>query len=162
MGFSFVRAAVACSILERASGLEPSSETTAPRYLKLVTVPKTCPFTFISLSGCHWHCLSSVWSSPHWSPSYTLCKFCRVSIGCQQIFTLALIHYCIWLKSSNSMFKVLLYSFSMCRHKLYQMLLISKHVPCFVLLITGYFNVLYYTGQNCSGFKVFKPKSASL
>ena len=35
MGFSFVRAAVACAILERTSGLEPSSETTAPRYLKL-------------------------------------------------------------------------------------------------------------------------------
>ena len=49
MGFSFVRAAVACAILERTSGLEPSSETTAPRYLKLVTVPNFCPFTFISL-----------------------------------------------------------------------------------------------------------------
>ena len=30
---------MACAILERISGLEPSSETTAPRYLKLVTVP---------------------------------------------------------------------------------------------------------------------------
>ena len=49
MGFSFVRAAVACAIIERNSGLEPSSETTAPRYLKLVTVPNFCPFTFISL-----------------------------------------------------------------------------------------------------------------
>ena len=49
MGFSFVRAAVACAILEITSGLEPSSETTAPRYLKLVTVPNFCPFTFISL-----------------------------------------------------------------------------------------------------------------
>ena len=39
MGFSFVRAAVACAILERISVLEPLSETTAPRYLKLVTVP---------------------------------------------------------------------------------------------------------------------------
>ena len=29
MGFSFVRAAVACAIRERISGLEPSSETTA-------------------------------------------------------------------------------------------------------------------------------------
>ena len=46
---AFVRAAVACAILERTSGLEPSSETTAPRYLKLVTVPTFCPFTFISL-----------------------------------------------------------------------------------------------------------------
>ena len=40
MGFRFVRAAVACAILERTSGLDLSSETTAPRYLKLVTVPK--------------------------------------------------------------------------------------------------------------------------
>ena len=35
MGFSFVRAVVACAILERTSGLEPSYETAAPRYLKL-------------------------------------------------------------------------------------------------------------------------------
>ena len=49
IGFSFVRAAVACTIVERTSGLELSSETTAPRYLKLVTVPDTCPFTFTSL-----------------------------------------------------------------------------------------------------------------
>ena len=32
----------------------------------------------------------------------------------------------------------------------------------FLLLIIGYFKVLYYTGQNRSGFKVFKLKSASL
>ena len=49
MGCSFVRAVVACAILERISGLEPSSETTAPRYLKLVTLLNFCPFTFISL-----------------------------------------------------------------------------------------------------------------
>ena len=36
-----------CAIL--ISGLEPSSETTAPRYLKLVTVPSFCPFTLIPL-----------------------------------------------------------------------------------------------------------------
>ena len=35
MGFSFVRAALACAVLERVSGLEPSSETTAQRLLKL-------------------------------------------------------------------------------------------------------------------------------
>ena len=34
-----------------------------------------CALLPLSLSGCHWHCLSSVWSSPHWSPSYTLCRF---------------------------------------------------------------------------------------
>ena len=32
----------------RPSGSEPPSETTAPRYLKLVTVPRYCHFTFIS------------------------------------------------------------------------------------------------------------------
>ena len=46
MGFSFVRAAVACAILEITSGLEPSFETTAPRYLKLASVPNFCFFTF--------------------------------------------------------------------------------------------------------------------
>ena len=38
IGFSLVNAAVACAILESISGLEPSSYTTEPRYLKLVTV----------------------------------------------------------------------------------------------------------------------------
>ena len=33
MGFSFVKAAVACAILVRTSGLEPLPETTAPWYL---------------------------------------------------------------------------------------------------------------------------------
>ena len=47
--FSFFRPEVACSILERISGLEPSSETTAPNYFNLVTVPSCCTFTFISL-----------------------------------------------------------------------------------------------------------------
>ena len=40
---------MACAILERTSGLDASSETTAPRYLKLVTVPNFCPYTFTSL-----------------------------------------------------------------------------------------------------------------
>ena len=57
MDFSFVRAVVACAILEGTSGLESSSETTAPRSLKLVTVPNFCPFTFTSLGAigtvCH-------------------------------------------------------------------------------------------------------------
>ena len=44
MSFSLVRAVVACAILERTTGLEPSP---------------------LSLSGCHWRCLSSVWSSLH-------------------------------------------------------------------------------------------------
>ena len=62
MGFRFVKAAVACSILERTFGLEPSSEATAPRDLKLVIVPISA-LLLLSLSGCHWRCLSSVWSS---------------------------------------------------------------------------------------------------
>ena len=49
---------MACAILERTSGLEPSSETTAPRYLKLVTVPNFCFFyLYLSLDAigtvCH-------------------------------------------------------------------------------------------------------------
>ena len=59
--FSFARAAVACAILERTSGLGPSSKTTAPRYLMLVTVPSFCTFIFISLctigAVCHQFCL---------------------------------------------------------------------------------------------------------
>ena len=54
---------------------------------------------------------------------------------------------CIWPKSSNFMLKILLYKFSMCRHKLYQILSINKNVPCLVLLITGNFIVVYLTGQ---------------
>ena len=49
IGFSFVRAVVACAVLERTSGFELSSETTPSRYFRLVTVPSSCPFTLISL-----------------------------------------------------------------------------------------------------------------
>ena len=38
---------MACAILERTSGLEPSSETTAPRYFKL-QCPASALSTFIS------------------------------------------------------------------------------------------------------------------
>ena len=66
MGFSFVRAAVACAILERTSGLEPSSETTAPRYWKLVTMAN---FALLPLTLSLWMpltlFLSSIWSTPH-------------------------------------------------------------------------------------------------
>ena len=64
-GFSLVNAAVVCAILESISGLELSSVITEPRYLKLVTVSGFCSFT---LCWCHWWCLSSAWSSQHWSP----------------------------------------------------------------------------------------------
>ena len=43
-GFSLLNATVVCAILESISGLEPSSLTTEPRYLKLVTVSSFCPF----------------------------------------------------------------------------------------------------------------------
>ena len=49
IGFSFVKAAVACAILEGTSRLEPSFEAIIPRYLKLVTVPSFWPLTLISL-----------------------------------------------------------------------------------------------------------------
>ena len=48
-GFSLVSAAVVCAILENISGLEPSSDTTEPRYLKLVTVSSFCPYTLVSV-----------------------------------------------------------------------------------------------------------------
>ena len=49
IGFSFVRVAVACAILKRTSGFEPSFEAIAPRYVKLVTVQSVCPLTLTSL-----------------------------------------------------------------------------------------------------------------
>ena len=49
IGFSFVRAAVACAILKRISGLKPSSETTALRYLKLLALRMPLMLFVISL-----------------------------------------------------------------------------------------------------------------
>ena len=54
--FSFVRAAVAFSILERISVLDPSSEKTDSRYLKLDAERSFCPFTLITLWS-HWRSL---------------------------------------------------------------------------------------------------------
>ena len=48
-GFNLVNATVVCVILESISGLEPSSDTTDPRYQKLVTASSFCPFTLISV-----------------------------------------------------------------------------------------------------------------
>ena len=53
-----------------------SSETTSPISLKPVKITQVLLFYFC-LSGCHWHCFSSVWSSRHWSQLYTLCRVCR-------------------------------------------------------------------------------------
>ena len=52
IGFNFVRAAVACAILKRTSGLEPSSETTAVRYLKLLAFYLNLPQDAIG-AVCH-------------------------------------------------------------------------------------------------------------
>ena len=49
IGFSLVNAAVACSILQSNSGLEPSSVITEPTYLKLVTVSSFCLLTLITI-----------------------------------------------------------------------------------------------------------------
>ena len=49
-GSNLVNAAVVCAVLERILGLEPSSDTTEPMHLKLVTVSSFYPFTLISLS----------------------------------------------------------------------------------------------------------------
>ena len=43
--------AAVCAILESISGLEPLSDTTEPRYSKLMTVSSFCPFTLILLVG---------------------------------------------------------------------------------------------------------------
>ena len=47
--FNLVSAAVVCAVLEKISGLEPSSVITEPRYLKLVTVSSFGPFTLNSV-----------------------------------------------------------------------------------------------------------------
>ena len=47
--FNLVKAAVVCAVLENISDLEPSSDTTEARYLKLVTVSRFCLFTLITL-----------------------------------------------------------------------------------------------------------------
>ena len=48
-GFYLVSATVVYAILESISGLEPSSDTTEPKFLKLVTVSSFCPFILISV-----------------------------------------------------------------------------------------------------------------
>ena len=93
-GFSLVNAAVACAVLESISGLEPSSVITEPRYLKLVTVTSFCPFTLISVL-IHWCCLSSAWSSQHWSPCCRLWRLCQdIQLNLPVLLPLLLNHQC--------------------------------------------------------------------
>ena len=48
-GFNLENTVVVCAILESISGLQLLSDTTEPKFLKLVTVSRFCPFTLISL-----------------------------------------------------------------------------------------------------------------
>ena len=50
IGFSLAIAAEVCTILERISDFDPSSDTVAPRYLKLATVSSS--FLLTSIHSC--------------------------------------------------------------------------------------------------------------
>ena len=56
------------------------------------------------------------------------------------------------------MFKVLFCSFSTCRHKQYHILSINKNVPCFVMMITGYFKVYTIQDKAAQGLKFSNSK----
>ena len=61
--FNLVNAAVVFTILESIPGLEPSSDTTEPKYLKLVTVLSFCPFTLVvDAAGVVCHQLGLLWT----------------------------------------------------------------------------------------------------
>ena len=95
--FNLVNAAVVCAVLESISGLEPSSVISEPRYLKLVTVSSFCPYILISvlITWCHWCCLSSAWSSRHWSPCRRLWRLCLDAQLILPVFLpLLLSHWC--------------------------------------------------------------------
>ena len=67
-GFNLVDAFAVCVILESISGLEPSSAVSEPRYLKLLTVPSFCPFTFdlcVDATGVVCHQLGLIGTDRH-------------------------------------------------------------------------------------------------
>ena len=65
-GLNLVNAAVVCAILEGISGLEPSSDTTEPRYLTLVTVSGFCPFDLlVDATDVVGHQLGLLGTDPH-------------------------------------------------------------------------------------------------
>ena len=74
-GFNLVNATVVCAVLERISGMEPSSIITEPRYLKLVTISGVNPFTLISVLM--QLMLSSTLPSRHWAPCRRLWRLCQ-------------------------------------------------------------------------------------
>ena len=76
IGFSLVRIALACAVLDRTYGIEPHLRQLTQDTWSSLQYQKS-PLLSWSPSGCHWHYLSSVWFFfQHWSPSYTLCWFC--------------------------------------------------------------------------------------
>ena len=86
IGFSFIKAEVACSILERTPCLDPSSETTALRYLKCVTVPSFCPFYLdlpLDVIGAVCHQFSLLSTDLHLIPCARLARLStRASSSC--------------------------------------------------------------------------------
>ena len=88
MGFSLVRAAVACAILERTSGLEPSSETTAPMYLKLGMCLNICDIrargykTFFMLNS-----VEHEFSNAHKYKNIKKFSFCQAQISGECYFS---------------------------------------------------------------------------
>ena len=93
-GFILVIAAVVCAILESISGLESSSVITEPRYLKL-WLSQASVHSLWSLCWCHWCCLSSAWSSRHWSPCRRLWRLCQdAQLKMPGLLPLLLSHQC--------------------------------------------------------------------
>ena len=93
-GFSLVNAAVVCALLESISGLEPSSVIVEPRYLKLWFSQASVHLLW-SLCWCYWCCLSSAWSSRHWSPCRRLWRLCQdAQLNMPVLLPLLLSHQC--------------------------------------------------------------------
>ena len=93
-GFNLFNAAIVCAILKNISGLEPSSVITEPRYLKLVTVSRFCPFTLISLLMPLMLFVTSL-VFLHWSPCHRLGRLCQdTQLNLLVFLPLLLSHQC--------------------------------------------------------------------
>ena len=93
-GFNFVNAAVVCAILENSRAWNPHqlllSQGTWSWWQSQASV-----HSFWSLCWCHWCCLSSGWSSRHWSPWRRLWRLCRdAQLILPVLFLLLLSHQC--------------------------------------------------------------------
>ena len=76
--FSLVNAAVVCAILDSISGLNPHQLLLSPGIWSL-WLSQPSVHSLWSLCWCHWCCLSSAWSSRHWSPCHRLWRLCSSS-----------------------------------------------------------------------------------